>query len=299
MRAFVLLLATGVLLAGGCSVSPTRESATAGRVPAQRPLKALLVTGGPSHDYAHQKDIIKEGLQQRANVTVDILYVDFINDEPKSTFGRYGDPDYAKGYDVVIHDECVSSREKYFPNGIETIQAVLAPHRHGIPGVNLHCGIHSYQIGNPSEAAIAGTERAAWYEYLGIQSSGHGSQQPITLHITNDRHPIMRGMTGWTTENEELYNNVQLFDHITPLVRGTQVVQHPPDGAPARTDDFIVVWTNDYRGTRVFSTTIGHNNETVADPRYLDLVTRGLLWVCGKLGDDGRPIKGYGPVPAR
>jgi len=25
--------------------------------------------------------------------------------------------------------------------------------------------------------------------------------------------------------------------------------------------------------TRVFSTTIGHNNETVADARYLDLVT--------------------------
>ena len=31
--------------------------------------------------------------------------------------------------------------------------------------------------------------------------------------------------------------------------------------------------------------TLGHNTETVADPRYLDLVTRGLLWACGKLED--------------
>ena len=27
---------------------------------------------------------------------------------------------------------------------------------------------------------------------------------------------------------------------------------------------------------------------------YLDLVTRGLLWACGKLGEDGKPLPGYG-----
>jgi len=50
--------------------------------------------------------------------------------------------------------------------------------------------------------------------------------------------------------------------------------------------DFIVAWTNTYmRKTRVFATTLGHNNETVADGRYLDLVTRGLLWSVDKLND--------------
>ena len=37
--------------------------------------------------------------------------------------------------------------------------------------------------------------------------------------------------------------------------------------------------------TQVFGTTLGHNNETVADPRYLDLITRGLLWSVDKLDD--------------
>ena len=51
--------------------------------------------------------------------------------------------------------------------------------------------------------------------------------------------------------------------------------------------DATVVWTNNYRKTtKVFATTIGHNTDTVADARYLDLVTRGLLWSCGKLNDD-------------
>ncbi|MCA9152118.1 MAG: discoidin domain-containing protein, partial [Planctomycetales bacterium] len=46
-------------------------------------------------------------------------------------------------------------------------------------------------------------------------------------------------------------------------------------------------------GARSFSTTIGHNTETVRDPRYLDLITRGLLWACDKLNDDYlRPYDG-------
>ena len=68
--------------------------------------------------------------------------------------------------------------------------------------------------------------------------------------------------------------------------------QHQPERkakngkvTPAKDAEAVVVWTNDYHGTRVFSTTIGHYDETVADDRYLDLVTRGLLWSCNKLND--------------
>ena len=57
-----------------------------------------------------------------------------------------------------------------------------------------------------------------------------------------------------------------------------------PDGR-AEDAEAVVVWTNEYHDTRVFSTTIGHYDETVADGRYLDLVTRGLLWSCKKLND--------------
>jgi type 1 glutamine amidotransferase len=80
------------------------------------------------------------------------------------------------------------------------------------------------------------------------------------------------------TENEELYNNVKVFPTAMPLVRGKQ------DTGKA-TNDYVVVWANDYGGTRVFSMTLGHNNKTVGDERYLELVTRGALWACDKLND--------------
>ena len=44
----------------------------------------------------------------------------------------------------------------------------------------------------------------------------------------------------------------------------------------------------------MFSTTIGHNNPTVSDSRYLDLVTRGVLWATGHLQENGAPADGYG-----
>ena len=52
------------------------------------------------------------------------------------------------------------------------------------------------------------------------------------------------------------------------------------------TDEAVVAWTNTYNGkTKVFATTLGHNNTTVGDDRYLDLVARGLLWSVGKLDE--------------
>ena len=253
---------------------------------AAKPLKALLVTGGCCHDYAHQKDILKQGIEARANVTVDIIYV--ADDSTHPALPIYGNADYAKGYDVVIHDECAADIKDP-----ALIQAVLKPHQAGIPGVNLHCAMHCYRFGDFSKPLPVDAPNAHWYEYLGLQSSGHGPQEPIAIMFTNQTEAIIKGLADWTTIREEHYNNVKIFDTTRALAHGTQVINNK-EGQPQRTNNFVVAWVNTYQGkTRVFSTTIGHNNETVADARYLDLVTRGLLWACDKLDADGKPKPGY------
>src|SRR5262249_23208667 len=50
-------------------------------------------------------------------------------------------------------------------------------------------------------------------------------------------------------------------------------------------EEEVCVWTNQYGATRIFGTTLGHHNETVGHPVYLDLITRGTLWAAGKLED--------------
>ncbi len=255
---------------------------------APEPLRVLLITGGCCHDYAKQKDVLKKGIEQRAHVVIDQIHTDDRGTRPPLPI--LGKPDYAKGYDLVIHDECGSDISEP-----ETVEAILKPHRDGIPGVNLHCAMHSYRIGNPNDPVTPGTPHGLWFEYLGLQSSGHGPQLPIAISFTDKESPFARGLSDWTTINEEHYNNVHVFDTARPIAHGKQTIKQR--AGREQTNDFVVVWVNEYgpKKTRVFSTTIGHNNATVEDPRYLDLVTRGVLWAAGHLNDDGTPAKGYGP----
>lgn len=257
-----------------------------------KPLKILLITGGCCHDYAKQKDILKTGIESRINAEVTQVHTD--DKSTKPPLAILGNPDYAKGFDVVIHDECAADIKDP-----EIVKGVLKPHADGIPGVNLHCGMHSYRVGNPGKPQTAGTPEAMWFDYLGLQSSGHGPQEPITISYTAKDHPITKSLENWTTIKEELYNNIQITTG-KELAKGAQVVKKKKkqaDGSETveeQTTEAVVAWTNLYNNkTRVFSTTIGHNNATVEDPRYLDLVTRGVLWATGKLSDDGKIAEGY------
>jgi type 1 glutamine amidotransferase len=160
---------------------------------------------------------------------------------------------------------------------LAVIDRILAPHRKGLPAVMLHCGMHSYRSEGYPMAVTP------WFEFTGLQSTGHGPQAPIDIHFVAEGNPITQGFADWKTINEELYNNSagKLLDTATALARGKQRTRNKKG---EETDsDYVVAWTNNYRGTKVFATTLGHNNQTVGDPRYLDLVTRGLLWSCGKL----------------
>ncbi len=239
-----------------------------------KPLKALLVIGGCCHDYEKQKDILKAGIEARAHVEVEIAFNPDRSTKPK--FEVYLKDNWYAGYDVIIHDECAAD-----VNDPDYVANVLKPHKEGVPAVNLHCAMHSYRSGNFRDPVKPGEANAVWFEFLGLQSFRHDWQAPISVTITDKEHPSMATSSDWMTIKEELYNSVQLLGgHV--LAAGKQPLQNGKDWeAP-------VVWTNSYgeKKTRVWSTSLGHNNDTVADARYLDMVTRGLLWSCDKLSAD-------------
>src|SRR6187549_1011945 len=69
-----------------------------------KPLKVLLVTGGCCHDYEKQHLVLGEGLSSRANVEVPFAHNP--DKTTKCSFDLYKNKDWAKPYDVIIHDEC-------------------------------------------------------------------------------------------------------------------------------------------------------------------------------------------------
>ncbi len=234
-----------------------------------KPVRALLVIGGCCHDYAKQKDILKKGISNRAHIDITIAYDP--DTSTKHLNPVYEKPDWAKDFDVIIHDECSSDVKD-----LDVINRILEPHRQGLPAVVLHCGMHCYRsAGWPNTTT-------PWFEFTGLATTAHAEQLPISITFIDADSPITRGMKDWTTIKEELYNNIsgKLLDTAVPLARGKQTHRG------GKVSDNVVVWTNTYnKKARVFGTTLGHNNETVADSRYLDLVTRGLLWSADKLDD--------------
>jgi putative heme-binding domain-containing protein len=256
-RATVALLLAVAALCGG-------RPLTAAEPP--KPLKALLIVGGCCHDYTFQKRIIADGIAARAHVEFTV-----VQDGGSSTDSKiklYEDPKWADAFDVILHDECFANVKEQ-----AWMDKVLAPHRAGKPAVLLHCAMHCYRSGTDE-----------WFKFCGIHSTGHGPQVPIALTCLDPASPITKAGGDWTTIQEELYNNVKVFDTARPLQKGVQHIKKK-DGTEEDVSA-VVTWTNDYGGTRVFATTLGHNSYTCADPRYLDMVTRGLLWACGKSQDD-------------
>jgi hypothetical protein len=238
----------------------------AGEQPTTQPIRALLVLGGCCHDYAKQKDILTRGISERTEVAWTVAF------DPDSTTKHqnpiYEKPDWANGFDVVIHDECSAD-----VNDSVMIDRILEPHRAGLPGVVLHCAMHSFRTEGWNK-----NRATPWMKFTGLISTGHGFQQPISVNLVDRDHPITKTLADWTTVNEELYNNAagKLEPTAHALASGSQGRYKA-----------IVAWTNQYDDakTRVFGTTLGHNNDTVADSRYLDLVTRGLLWAVDRLDD--------------
>ena len=97
-------------------------------IQAAEPLRALLVIGGCCHDYGNQRKVLKEGIEARANVKVDIAYNRDRNTSVR--FKEYEKIDWANGYDTIIHDECSASVKE-----LSYVQRILAAHQNGVGAV--------------------------------------------------------------------------------------------------------------------------------------------------------------------
>ena len=221
----------------------------------EKPIRALLITGGCCHDYSRQKLILSRGISARANVRWTI-----VQQGGTSTNARiplYEDPKWADNYDVIVHNECFSN----VPD-VAWMERILKPHREGKPAILIHCAMHGYRNGTDG-----------WFRFCGMQSPGHGPHYAYTVEATQPDNPITKSLgKSWTVPKGELYHSIKLFDTATALGQAKRRSDSKPQ---------ICVWTNQYHKARVFATTIGHYNETMVQPEYLDMLTRGLLWSVG------------------
>ena len=231
----------------------------------KRPIQALLVTGGCCHDYDRQKLILTRGISARTDVRWTVVHQGGTSTDTKIPL--YDDPKWADGFDIVVHNECFAHvTDKEF------VDRILKPHKEGLPAVLIHCAMHCYRVGDDR-----------WFEFCGVQSPGHGPHYSYTINNQKPDHPIMASFgERFVVPKGELYHAAKVFDTATPLAIANRQDNNEPQ---------VCIWTNNYHGTRVFATTVGHYNETMVEPTYLDMMTRGLLWAVGR-----DPEKDFTPI---
>jgi uncharacterized protein len=225
---------------------------------AEKPIRALIVTGGCCHNYAFQSQALTQAISRVAAVQWTVLQ------DPRTgttaEIDLYKDAKWAAPFDIVIHNECFADTDNP-----EYIRKITEAHRAGTPALVIHCAMHTYRKARIDD----------WREFLGVTSKHHDHMAKYPVKAVDSSHPIMKDFPAtWTTPADELYIIEKVWPSAKPLA--TSVSERDGKTHP-------VVWVNQFGKARVFGTTFGHSDETFRDPVFLNLVSRGFLWAAGKL----------------
>ena len=240
-----------VLVAGGFNLASAQEA---------KPLRALVVTGGCCHNYAFQTQQLTNALSKLAPIEWTVVMAGGTG--TRAEIPLYDKPDWAKGYDVVVHNECFADTTNQV-----YIRKITEAHKAGVPAVVIHCAMHTYRTTNIDD----------WREFLGVTSKRHDHQSKYPVKHVEPAHPIMKGVAAdWVTAMDELY----VIDKVWPNAKALATSVSERDGKT-----YPVVWINQYDKARVFGTTYGHSDDSWRDPNFLTMVARGTLWAAGRLKD--------------
>lgn len=254
-RTLSAVAATAVVLAVSLLAIAVAEEKPA----TDRPIRALLITGGCCHDYPFQTKAMQEAAKERG-VDIEWTVVNEGGTGREAQIALYDNPDWAKGYDVVVHNECFG-----YTKDPEYIRRITAAHKAGANAVVIHCALHTYRMASIDD----------WREFLGVTSRRHDHQSKYPLKVVAADHPILQGFPAhWTTPMDELY----IIEKVWPntKVLATAVSEKTGDLQP-------VMWTNEYGKARIFGVSFGHSRETFSEGPFLDALIRGLQWSAGRL----------------
>jgi type 1 glutamine amidotransferase len=217
-------------------------------------VKALVISGGCCHDYSGEAKVLMDTVGRALPVDWTVAI-----QGGRGTTGNislYDNADWAKGFDIVVHNECFAD-----VTDPQYLRKITAAHRGGVPAMVIHCSMHSYRAATVDD----------WREFLGVTSKRHTRAFNIPVRIAAKDHAVMSGFKAdWVTPVDELY----VIEKLWPNAKALATAVSPEDQT-----EYPLVWVNEYGGkTRVFGTTLGHGNDTWNDPVYQDLLTRGFKW---------------------
>lgn len=223
------------------------------------PIRALIVSGGGSHDFPTQLEILKAGIQERTKP--QIKWTVYLDESGRSDveIPSLKNETWATPFDIVIHHHCFT---RVVDPGY--IDQILKPHREGVPAVIIHSSLFSFPTNDPR-----------WEAFCGMKAVSHFPEAKVSVGLVEPRHAITAGLSGWESPEEELY----VLERIDPEVEVLAASGIVGDAEPQPS-----MWTHQFGAAdaRVFATSLGNDAAGLRVPAYLDAVSRGFLWALGR-----------------
>lgn len=208
-----------------------------------KPLKVCLVSGSFEYDSGTSLALLQKHLEKHYNVECSRAFTKVFDDLPGL--------ENLDGCDVML---LYTRRLTIGGDQLERIKKYIQA---GKPLVGLRTTSHAFQ---------------KWLELdknvLGGNYKGHYNTGPITeveFTAKGKGHPILEGVKPFKSV-ASLYKNTGHASDIEVLARGTI----PDHSEP-------LAWTRDYKGGRVFYTSLGHLKD-FDDDNFVRMVVNGLYW---------------------
>ena len=140
---------------------------------------------------------------------------------------------------------------------------------------------------------ISGCLPKEWPEFHDITGGGwvtgtsfHPPYGQFTVNVSNSGHPGVRGVSGFTT-NDELYMGLAIKGGNDVFLTGdAESSTHPwgPDRQPKEMPGgtFPLGWTRQYGDGKVFVLLLGHDGQSFKTPGFQTIVLNGVDWATSR-----------------
>ena len=259
MRIFSLLLLTALLFA------QDPQGKAKGKGPAGPPkLQVLIITGQNPHDWRGTTPVMKQALEETGKFEVRVT----------EEFRGAG-PETLAPYDLAIVNYYDGTRttNRWGERADKALEDFV---RSGKGLVLYHLSLGAFD---------------GWTEYEKMSGANwrpneghHSARHDFLVNITDNEHPITRGLKSFLVQKDELYANLRWQPEGSYHVLATAYDDHALYAGRARQPipgagrDQNILWTTQYGQGRVFITTLGHDSENVKSKEFQVTFLRGSEW---------------------
>lgn len=232
-------LSVGLMLASGASDAKWQASAK----------HIVFVTGDDEYRSEITMPMIA-GLAERAGFRTSVAYA---RPRPQTENNIEG-LEALRTADLMV----IYTRFRALPD--DQLRLILDYVASGKPIIGLRTSTHAFNYPKDSpHAALNDSFGTDLFGQRWITHHGHRSSTDVTIHASGASHPILRGV-GPFRARSWLYHVAPLAgEGNTILLDGKSIdSEKKPEALAKFPPDQPVAWTREYKGARVFFTTLGH-----------------------------------------